>query len=43
MTMDFKAFVAGASADPAVVGLVLKGSRAHGGMTTRHSDHDLYL
>ncbi|WP_086830486.1 hypothetical protein [Streptomyces sp. NRRL B-24572] len=37
------AFVALASADPAVLGLVLKGSRAHEGMTTEHSDHDLYV
>ena len=41
MTLDFAAFVAEATADPAVVGLVLKGSRAHDSMTTRHSDHDL--
>ncbi|MER5716480.1 hypothetical protein [Streptomyces sp. NPDC002132] len=32
-----------AVADPAVVGLVLKGSRAHEGMVTPHSDHDLYV
>ncbi len=43
MTPDFAAFVAEATADPAVVGLVLKGSRAHDGMTTPHSDHDLYV
>ncbi|GHF39359.1 hypothetical protein GCM10018790_16460 [Kitasatospora xanthocidica] len=43
MTLDFEAIVAAAAADPAVVGLVLKGSRAHDGMTTRHSDHDLYV
>ncbi|WP_324605010.1 hypothetical protein [Streptomyces sp. NRRL S-1022] len=43
MTLDFAAFVAEATADPAVVGLVLKGSQAHEGMTTRHSDHDLYV
>ncbi|MEW1914522.1 hypothetical protein AB0442_40115 [Kitasatospora sp. NPDC085895] len=43
MTLDFAAFVADATADPAVVGLVLKGSRAHDGMITRHSDHDLYV
>ncbi|MEU6237455.1 hypothetical protein [Kitasatospora sp. NPDC047058] len=43
MTIEFTAFVAEAKADPAVVGLVLKGSRAHDGMTTRHSDHDLYV
>ncbi|WP_327281181.1 MULTISPECIES: hypothetical protein [unclassified Streptomyces] len=43
MTLDFAAFVAEATADPAVAGLVLKGSRAHDGMTTPHSDHDLYV
>ncbi|MFF2375114.1 hypothetical protein ACFVUW_12120 [Streptomyces xiamenensis] len=32
-----------ATADPAVVGLVLKGSRAHDGMVTQHSDHDVYV
>ncbi|MCZ0978373.1 hypothetical protein O1L60_01415 [Streptomyces diastatochromogenes] len=37
------AFVELAVADPAVLGLVLKGSRAHEGMTTEHSDHDLYV
>ncbi|GHH28637.1 hypothetical protein [Streptomyces lanatus] len=41
--LTYDAFVALATADPAVVGLVLKGSRAHDGMTTRHSDHDLYV
>ncbi|MDT0571085.1 hypothetical protein RM704_27090 [Streptomyces sp. DSM 3412] len=41
--MSYDAFVELATADPAVVGLVLKGSRAHGGMTTEHSDHDLYV
>ncbi|WP_369185869.1 hypothetical protein [Streptomyces sp. Y1] len=41
--MEFASFVAAATADPAVVGLVLKGSRAHDGMATRHSDHDLYV
>ncbi|MGW4163293.1 hypothetical protein [Streptomyces sp. NPDC004788] len=40
---DFAAFVTDAAADPAVVGLVLKGSQAHDGMATRHSDHDLYV
>ncbi|MEV8431402.1 hypothetical protein [Streptomyces chartreusis] len=39
----YDAFVELATADPAVVGLVLKGSRAHEGMITRHSDHDLYV
>jgi hypothetical protein len=42
-TMSYDAFVELATADPAVVGLVLKGSRAHEGMTTEHSDHDLYV
>jgi hypothetical protein len=41
--MTFDAFVDLAVADSAVVGLVLKGSRAHEGMTTEHSDHDLYV
>ncbi|MFF4881513.1 hypothetical protein ACFY2D_01665 [Streptomyces nigra] len=41
--LTYDAFVALAAADPAVVGLVLKGSRAHEGMATRHSDHDLYV
>ncbi|WND37776.1 hypothetical protein RI578_27375 [Streptomyces sp. BB1-1-1] len=41
--LTYDAFVELASADPAVVGLVLKGSRAHEGMTTEHSDHDLYV
>jgi len=41
--MGYDAFVELAVADPAVVGLVLKGSRAHEGMTTEHSDHDLYV
>ncbi|MFH8529888.1 hypothetical protein ACH4GE_15905 [Streptomyces tendae] len=36
--MAYEAFVARATADPAVVGLVLKGSHAHEGMATRHSD-----
>lgn len=41
--ITYDAFVELAAADPAVVGLVLKGSRAHEGMTTEHSDHDLYV
>lgn len=41
--LAYEAFVEIAAADPAVVGLVLKGSRAHEGMTTDHSDHDLYV
>lgn len=39
----FVEFTELAAADPAVVGLVLKGSRAHEGMTTEYSDHDLYV
>ncbi|MFD3307452.1 hypothetical protein [Streptomyces sp. NPDC058694] len=41
--ITYDAFVELAAADSAVVGLVLKGSRAHEGMTTEHSDHDLYV
>ncbi|MFD7958385.1 hypothetical protein ACFV4X_33520 [Streptomyces ardesiacus] len=41
--LTYDAFVELATADPAVVGLVLKGSRAHHGMPTEHSDHDLYV
>ncbi|MFI8966880.1 hypothetical protein ACIGO8_32755 [Streptomyces sp. NPDC053493] len=41
--MTYDAFIDLATADPAVVGLVLKGSQAHEGMTTEHSDHDLYV
>ncbi|MFJ5776413.1 hypothetical protein [Streptomyces sp. NPDC093094] len=41
--LAYDALVELATGDPAVVGLVLKGSRAHDGMTTRHSDHDLYV
>nr|WSZ19926.1 hypothetical protein OH837_44820 [Streptomyces canus] len=41
--ITYDTFVELATADSAVVGLVLKGSRAHEGMTTEHSDHDLYV
>ena len=41
--LTYDAFVELAAADPAVVGLVLKGSRAHEGMITEYSDHDLYV
>ncbi|MER6015486.1 hypothetical protein [Streptomyces bluensis] len=41
--LTYNAFVELAATDPAVVGLVLKGSRAHDGMITQHSDHDLYV
>ncbi|MEU7583001.1 hypothetical protein AB0B50_36130 [Streptomyces sp. NPDC041068] len=40
---DFEALVARAEADPAVVGLILSGSRAREGMATEHSDHDVYV
>ncbi|MFH0520750.1 hypothetical protein ACHBTE_26685 [Streptomyces sp. M41] len=42
-SLTYDAFLALATADPAVVGLVLKGSRAHDGMATENSDHDLYV
>ncbi|MFD8009293.1 hypothetical protein [Streptomyces sp. NPDC058955] len=41
--LSYATFVDLATADPAVVGLVLKGSQAHEGMVTEHSDHDLYV
>jgi hypothetical protein len=41
--LTYDTFVQLAAADTAVVGLVLKGSQAHEGMTTRRSDHDLYV
>ncbi|MEU0075220.1 hypothetical protein ABZ027_37645 [Streptomyces sp. NPDC006332] len=41
--ITYDAFVELAAADPAVLGLVLKGSRAHEDMTTPYSDHDLYV
>ncbi|MGI5142490.1 MULTISPECIES: hypothetical protein [unclassified Streptomyces] len=41
--LTYETFVELAVADPAVVGLVLKGSQAHEDMITRHSDHDLYV
>lgn len=41
--LTYAAFVALATADPDVVGLVLKGSQAHEGMATEQSDHDLYV
>ncbi|MFE2531042.1 hypothetical protein [Streptomyces sp. NPDC059371] len=40
---SYDAFIELAAADPAVVGLVLKGSQAHDGMITPYSDHDLYV
>ncbi|MGW0842999.1 hypothetical protein ACWD26_23185 [Streptomyces sp. NPDC002787] len=41
--LTYEAFLATAAADPDVVGLVLKGSHAHDGMATEHSDHDVYV
>ncbi|MEU1199734.1 hypothetical protein ABZ446_26390 [Streptomyces sp. NPDC005813] len=41
--LTYDALVELATADSSVVGLVLKGSRAHDGMISRHSDHDLYV
>ncbi|MFG2589619.1 hypothetical protein [Streptomyces sp. NPDC048438] len=41
--LTYDSFVAQATADQGVAGLVLKGSRAHEGMATEHSDHDLYV
>jgi hypothetical protein len=41
--LTFDAFTARAAADPDVVGLILKGSRAHDGMAGPSSDHDLYV
>ncbi|MGW3935115.1 hypothetical protein [Streptomyces phaeochromogenes] len=41
--ITYDAFVELAATDSAVVGLVIKGSRAHEGMTTEYSDHDLYV
>jgi hypothetical protein len=39
----FAAFVARAHADPAVIGLVLKGSQSHETMPTGHSDYDVHV
>ncbi len=41
--LTYEAFLARATADPTVLGLVLKGSHAHDGMATAHSDHDVYV
>ncbi|MET7718831.1 hypothetical protein [Streptomyces sp. NPDC005407] len=41
--LTYEAFLATAATDPDVVGLVLKGSHAHDGMATEHSDHDVYV
>lgn len=41
--LTYDALLARVADDPAVVGLVLKGSHAHDGMATEHSDHDVYV
>ncbi|MGC5041299.1 hypothetical protein ACPXCS_38045 [Streptomyces sp. DT190] len=41
--LTYEALLARAATDPAVVGLVLKGSHAHDGMATEHSDRDVYV
>ncbi|MFD7455633.1 hypothetical protein [Streptomyces sp. NPDC059868] len=41
--LTYETCVARLAADPDVVGLVLKGSHAHDGMATEHSDHDVYV
>jgi len=41
--LTYDAFVRVAEADPAVVGLFLVGSNAVEGLTTEHSDHDLFV
>ncbi|MER6913578.1 hypothetical protein ABT354_18070 [Streptomyces sp. NPDC000594] len=41
--LTYAALLARVTNDPAVVGLVLKGSHAHDGMATEHADHDVYV
>ncbi|WP_149831243.1 hypothetical protein [Streptomyces tailanensis] len=41
--LTYEALLDRVTDDPAVVGLVLKGSHAHDGMATEHSDHDVYV
>jgi hypothetical protein len=41
--LTYETFLARATDDTRVVGLVLKGSHAHVGMATEHSDHDVYV
>ena len=41
--LTHETFLAHATADTRVVGLVLKGSHAHDGMATEYSDHDVYV
>ncbi|MEV3861676.1 hypothetical protein AB0J38_46165 [Streptomyces sp. NPDC050095] len=41
--LTYEALLARAATDPAVLGLVLKGSHAHDGMATEHSDRDVYV
>lgn len=41
--LTYATLIERATKDPAVAGLVLKGSRAHDGTATEHSDHDVYV
>lgn len=41
--LTYAALLTRVTSDPAVVGLVLKGSHAHDGMATKFSDHDVYV
>ncbi|ARQ71582.1 hypothetical protein [Streptomyces marincola] len=41
--ISFDALLDRANADPAVLGVLLSGSRAHEGLATARSDHDLWV
>ncbi|MFI2348174.1 hypothetical protein ACH492_14225 [Streptomyces sp. NPDC019443] len=41
--LTYEALLARVASDPAVLGLVLKGSHAHDGLATKHSDRDVYI
>jgi hypothetical protein len=41
--LTYAVFVAYAATEPQILGLILKGSHAHDGMPTEHSDHDVYV
>ncbi|MEV0320192.1 hypothetical protein ACIBKX_24925 [Streptomyces sp. NPDC050658] len=41
--LTYAALLTRVAGDPAVVGLVLKGSHAHDGMATKYSDRDVYV
>ncbi|WP_062204129.1 hypothetical protein [Streptomyces sp. NBRC 109706] len=43
MPHDLDALLARAQADSSVLGVLLSGSRAHHGMGTEHSDHDIHV